>query len=63
MHRRLAALFLVVTACAAVAQSSQPLTVLKTIPLPGVTGKFDHLLTMERSIGFSQPQQAITLLK
>ena len=42
MHRRLAALFLVVTACAAVAQSSQPLTVLKTIPLPGVTGKFDH---------------------
>ena len=42
MHRRFAALFLVVTACAAAAQHSQPLTVLKTIPLPGVTGKFDH---------------------
>ena len=42
MHRRFAALFLVVTACAAVAQSSQPLTVLKIIPLPGVIGKFDH---------------------
>jgi len=42
MHRRLAALFLVVSACTAVAQSSSSLTVLKTIPLPGVTGKFDH---------------------
>jgi hypothetical protein len=42
MHRRLVALFLLVAASTAMAQSTGPLTVLKTIPLPGVSGKFDH---------------------
>jgi len=42
MHRRFVALFLLVAASTAVAQPAGPLTVLKTIPLPGVSGKFDH---------------------
>ena len=42
MQRRLVALFLFVAASTAVAQSTGSLTVLKTISLPGVSGKFDH---------------------
>src|ERR1700761_1309717 len=42
MHRRLVALFLLVAASTAMAQPTGPLTVLKTIPPPGVSGKFDH---------------------
>jgi DNA-binding beta-propeller fold protein YncE len=42
MHRRLVALFLLVAASTAMAQPTGPLMVLKTILLPGVSGKFDH---------------------
>lgn len=42
MHRRLVAFFLLVAASTAIAQSAGPLIALKTIPLPGVSGKFDH---------------------